>query len=394
MAASSTWVITANNETTCRWETAGWSRPASRCVDNVSLSLPCGHQGVSDGPTVVHSELYRRFFYAAMTTGGSVCLLSAPDTDPLNFDRARDLPFGIWGIPPGNADQPHIGISHNKVGITLDNFVAANTVTLVISMADILANAGLHTNLVQHGSIIRPMISIDGADGPLYVTRVGINQPNDIVIGQITGVPGQNGGTNYASGSLNLGATTTGVAGVVSLGRLYTVTALTRAPFNVEIDEISAGGGASAVSLMEDAAGLGDTVALTEAPATALALGIDRSALISAPAVIDTELRDVRHGQTLLSISATPSQRVIVGFSSGGLPWLVTWGQYVNAGPVTGPVFSGVQREQDFVPVGAAFPDLVHPGQWFGGVGWISNLEQWAGYGGRHGMFLRDDMIP
>jgi hypothetical protein len=95
-----------------------------------------------------------------------------------------------------------------------------------------------------------------------------------------------------------------------------------------------------------------------------------------------------------LSMSATPAGRVLAGFVSNGVPWLVTFSPTgTNVGAWDPTVLGGAHRI-DYLPVGAGFPDALHAGEWYAGVGWVDQTSRWAFAGGNHAVFIRDGSLP
>jgi hypothetical protein len=352
------------------------------------MAVTCGGT-LTDGPSIVWSALYQRFFYATWNAA-QVCLTSAPAATPFNVDRSYVLPTSHWIT--NNPDQVHITASSNKIAMTLDDTATGTTHTLVIPMADVLAGVlQPHENVILHGGKVRPVVAIGGDDGAIFWTRLGAGPT--VVIGRITGIPGQNGGITTSSTSYTVGpAADSSVRGVYVNGHVYLGIA-SRVARVVTLADIN-GVNTFAASL-EATPGIGDSGPIIDSDvdatmATIAAVSREVSCFVSPGLAPGFGYAD----WPAISVSGTPNGRIVVGFvAANAVPWFAALTPTrLICQPVDTDVYSTVPGRIDFLPIGAAFPDpdAAHPGEWYAGVGWIDNTNRWHYVPGQHAAFLRD----
>jgi hypothetical protein len=309
-----------------------------------------------------------------------VCLTSAPDATPLALDRRYEFLDSLFHTNWPVADQPHLAVSDDKIGITLDDFASPITThTLVLAMAEVAAGqpaGALHHAVVDHGGRVRLATSIS-PETHLFWTRVGADQT--IQIGRIRGVPGAGGITTESVAKTYAGSTNQ-TAAVVDGGRLITATEVNRQAVTFAVfDQLD---GPFAPHTGQHA-----TVSIPP-------LKTDNHACLPVECNGPCPLFGAVVQQ--LSLSMTRRGAVMLGFVSGAAPYLVTWNLASNA--ITGPgvldtyLYQSDECRRDFVPVGAAFADALHPGATFAGVGWGDGTSVWwNGFSfGQHALYLRD----
>jgi hypothetical protein len=356
-------------------------------------------QGLNDGPTVAYDLDSDRFYYAGLT-GSGICLSSATATDPLAIDRSYF--FTADQVKQSfNLDQPHLVVSGNKVAITVlgsqrqTGPLSSNT--LVVALADVVAGGAVHIAVIQHAGVVTPSVTVGGGN-PIAWVNSGVGNGR-LTIGLITGVPGQNGGITTTSSSVDLKGTSAGGFPVAMPGGSVDPR-----------DHFIYGGSETAVLTAQ-----GDLFVTTRVDNKfGHQLEVDHVYYVSpnfAPTVGQRALVPLPPGGDEFlceSLGVTPAGNAVVGFSSSGAglnltPFVVVW---ANHGTASGPIpvsanevvgNTGTQRI-DFCPYGAAFPDspLLHPGEWYAGVGLTANVTGAADNSfedGRESVFLRDGMM-
>jgi hypothetical protein len=311
----------------------------------------------------VFSQATGRFIFAAQV-GLDVCVSTVNDGAPGVVEQSCLLPGAKFGVS-GNPDQPHVVASDNKVAVMLDDFgpTSVHTDTLVLPIGDVLDGSCAHTQVVTHADQVRPVIAVGSGDS-IFWLKIGGGQ--NILVGRITGVPGQNGGITTASAAVTLYDTTLSTAGVYTSGYLETVTL---EPNAVELVELAGVDAPTFAPTIGQRGGF-------RPPAT----GVDFS--------WDARL-------ALFSVSATPSRRIVAGFLSAGLPWFVALTPSGLVGPLVVDTHAvHTLSRVDFLPVGAAFPDALHPGEWYAGVGWTDVTDHQPSLQGQHSAFFRDGQLP
>jgi hypothetical protein len=366
MASSGIYVVAAGLSSVSAYPTWDFRDPRAQFAPSSAFS--CGQGSPPDGPAVAWGA--NRFWYLT-GVGIGACVLSAPDNNPFAFDRSYLFSRADFGLPSGvSGDRPFITVSNNKVAASMDVLSASpSTNTLVLNLADVLAGAPVRHNLIRHGNVVRFAPVVGSADNLFWLYRTG---GNTIGVGRLTGTPG----------TISTSSTTVGIGP----GMDYPVGVLLgTAPW----------GGASP-TLIVAVLSNGGTLYLDAL--TGLSGTLNPTVVAAARADVPAIARNsLALYQQQFSLSATPTGNVLAGFVSNGAPWAMVWPflQGVTLVAVDTNITSPTTGRIDFLPLGAAFPDLSgnYPGQWFAGIGWIDNTAKWTWAFGQHSVFLRDNQF-